>query len=53
MKSKVKAPGSTREQLSKPVHLKVEEGSGIPSVVVECVDIRKNTRGEGDFLVRS
>ena len=24
--------------------------SGIPSVAVECVDIRKNTRGEGDIL---
>ena len=24
--------------------------SGIPSVAVKCVDIRKNTSGEGDFL---
>ena len=24
--------------------------SGIPSVAVECVDIRKNTGGEGDLL---
>ena len=24
--------------------------SGIPSVAVKCVDIRKNTGGEGDFL---
>ncbi len=27
----------------------VEEGV-IPSVAVECVDIRRNIRGEGDFL---
>ena len=24
--------------------------SGIPSVAVECVDIRRNTSGEGDLL---
>ena len=24
--------------------------NGIPSVAVECVDIRKNTSGEGDSL---
>ncbi len=24
--------------------------SGIPSVAVECVDIRRNNSGEGDFL---
>ena len=37
------------------VHLILEdlsagEESGIPSVAVECVDIRRNTRGEGGFL---
>ncbi len=26
------------------------EVNGIPSVAVECVDIRRNTRGEGDLL---
>ena len=26
------------------------EGSGIPSVAVKCVEIRKNTSGEGDLL---
>ena len=26
------------------------EVSGIPSVAVKCVDIRRNTSGEGDFL---
>ena len=30
--------------------LSVGEENGIPSVAVECVDIRRNTRGEGDFL---
>ena len=28
----------------------IGEESGIPSVAVKCVDIRKNTSGEGDFL---
>ena len=37
------------------VHLKLEdlsagEESGIPSVAVKCVDIRRNTSGEGDLL---
>ena len=37
------------------VHLKLEglsagEVSGIPSVAVKCVDIRRNTSGEGDLL---
>ena len=36
-------------------HLKLEdlsegEESGIPSVAVECADIRKNTSGEGGLL---
>ena len=30
--------------------LRAGEESGIPSVAVKCVDIRKNTSGEGDFL---
>ncbi len=30
--------------------LSAEEESGIPSVAVECVDIRRNISGEGDFL---
>ena len=30
--------------------LSAGEVSGIPSVAVKCVDIRKNTSGEGDFL---
>ena len=49
-KSDVKFRGSTSK-----LHLKLEllsagEGSGIPSVAVECVDIGKNTSGEGDLL---
>ena len=28
----------------------IGEESGIPSVAVKCVEIRKNTGGEGDFL---
>ena len=37
------------------VHLKLYllsagEESGIPSVAVKCVEIRKNTSGEGDSL---
>ena len=36
-------------------HLKLEdlsegEESGIPSVAVECIDIRRNISGEGGFL---
>ena len=30
--------------------LSAGEGSGIPSVAVKCVDIRRNTSGEGGFL---
>ena len=37
------------------LHLKLEglsfgEGSGIPGVAVKCVDIGRNTSGEGDYL---
>ena len=37
------------------VHLKLQflsevEVSGIPSVAVKCVDIRRNTSGEGGLL---
>ena len=32
------------------IGLSAGEVSGIPSVAVECVDIRRNTRGEGGFL---
>ena len=32
--------------------LSTEEEDGIPGVAVKCVDIRKNTGGEGGLLVR-
>ena len=49
-KSDVKGRGSTPE-----LHLKLHswstgEAGGIPSVAVKCVDIRRNTSGEGGFL---
>ena len=34
----------------KLIDLSEGEESGIPSVAVKCVDIRRNTGGEGDFL---
>ena len=30
--------------------MKIAEESGIPGVVVKCVDTGRNTRGEGGFL---
>ncbi len=36
--------------LLKLLDLSAVEESGIPSVAVEGVDIRRNTSGEGDFL---
>ena len=49
-KSGVKSQGSTLEL---PPILGIwspREVSGIPSVEVKFVDIRKNTSGEGDYL---
>ena len=46
----MKARGLTVELHIKLDYLSVGEVSGIPSVAVECVDIRRNTRGEGDLL---
>ena len=34
----------------KLIDLSEGEESGIPSVAVKCVDIRRTTGGEGDFL---
>ena len=31
-------------------NLRAAEGNGILGVAVKCVDIEKNTSGEGDFL---
>ncbi len=36
--------------LLKLLDLSAVEESGIPSVAVECVDIRRNISGEGDLL---
>ena len=46
----VKSLGSTEELQPKLIFLSAGEESGIPSVAVKCVDIRRNTSGEGDFL---
>ena len=46
----MKSPGSTGELHLKLEVLSVGEVSGIPSVAVKCVDIRRNTSGEGGFL---
>ena len=46
----VKALGSTEELQPKLLFLSAGEESGIPSVAVKCVEIRKNTSGEGDSL---
>ena len=49
-KSDVKSPGLTRKLLLKLLPLSIGEAGGIPSVAVKCVDIRKNTSGEGGLL---
>ena len=46
----MKAPGSTWEVHWKLGNLNTGEGSGIPGVAVKCVDIRRNTSGEGGYL---
>ena len=46
----VKPLGLTEELQLKLLFLSAGEESGIPSVAVKCVDIRKNIGGEGDFL---
>ena len=52
-KSCVKSPGSTGSGRAILVGSRPVGGSGIPGVVVECVDIGRNTRSEGGFLDRS
>ncbi len=47
----MKAFGSTGELHQKLLYLSAEEESGTPCVAVECVDIWKNTSGEGGSLV--
>ena len=46
----MKSLGLTEELQLKLSFLSAGEESGIPSVAVKCVDIRKNTGGEGGFL---
>ena len=46
----VKSLGLTEELQLKLSFLSAGEESGIPSVAVKCVDIRRNTSGEGDLL---
>ncbi len=46
----MKCMGSTHELLWKLFGLSVGGVSGIPSVAVKCVDIRRNTGGEGGLL---
>ncbi len=50
VKSDVKVPGSTWELHLILAVLSVVEGGRIPSVVVKCVDIRRNISGEGGPL---
>ena len=51
-KLNVKSPGLTREVRSRLRGLNTGEDRGIPGVEVKFVDIRRNTRGEGDGLDR-
>jgi hypothetical protein len=49
----VKTAGSTGGCRSKLSGLSAGEESGIPGVAVKCVDIGRNTSGEGGFLDRN
>ena len=46
----MKSQGLTLELLLKLWVLSEVEAGGIPSVAVKCVDIRRNTSGEGGLL---
>jgi hypothetical protein len=48
--SDVKAPGLTWERHSKLAGWSAAEGGGIPRVAVKCVEMRRNTDGEGSPL---
>ena len=50
VKSDVKYRGSTPGLHLKLMVLSEVEAGGIPSVAVKCVDIRRNTSGEGGLL---
>ena len=49
-KSGVKCRSLTAELRLKLAILSEVEAGGIPSVAVKCVDIRRNTSGEGGLL---
>ena len=49
-KSDVKTMGSTHSLHLKLLFLRVGEVIGIPSVAVKCVEIGRNTSGEGGLL---
>ena len=46
----MKIKGSTFDLRLKLFFLRVGEVNGIPGVAVKCVDIRRNTGGEGGLL---
>ncbi len=46
----VKSPGSTGRDHSILLDWRAAEGDRIPGVVVKCVDIGRNTSGEGGLL---
>ena len=46
----MKIKGSTLDLRLKLEFLRVGEVNGIPGVAVKCVDIRRNTGGEGGLL---
>ena len=46
----MKSLGLTQQLHPKLLVLSAEEESGIPGVAVKCVDISKNTGGEGGSL---
>ncbi len=46
----MKSPGSTGRGRSILLDLRASEEGGIPGVVVKCVDIGRNTSGEGGLL---
>ena len=46
----MKLHGLTVQLLEIRYFLRAEEENGIPSVAVKCVDIGKNTGGEGELL---
>ncbi len=45
--------GFTRSGGQKRADLRLGEGPGIPGGVVKCVEIRRNTKGEGRVLAKN